>query len=115
MENIKEEEKILDYKDYTPIKIDDDLDYDEVVLEDVKGTKFKFKFRKPNTSELIRVRREGTILKDDDSGSKFTMLATEKMFDVIARDFDCLPKDITADIMTEESVNLLVDKFCSRV
>ncbi len=115
MENIKEEEKILEYKDYTPIKIDDDLDYDEVILEDVKGTKFKFKFRKPNTAELIKVRREGTILKNDDSGRGFTVLAIEKMFDVIAKDFDCLPKGITADIVTEESVNLLVDKFCSRV
>lgn len=114
MKDIKKEQ-ILDYKDYTPIKIEDDLDYDEVVLEDIKGTKFKFKFRKPNTAELIRVRREGTVLKDDDDGKKFTMLATEKMFDVIAKDFDCLPKDITADILTEESVNLLVDKFCSRV
>lgn len=109
------EEKILDFKDYTPIKTEDDLDYDEVVLEDIKGTKFKFKFRKPSTSELIRVRREGTILKADDSGKKFTMFAIEKMFDIIAKEFDCLPKNITSDILTEESVNLLVDKFCSRV
>lgn len=109
------EEKVLDFKDYTPIKIEDDLDYDEVVLEDVKGTEFKFRFRKPNTAELIRVKREGTILKNDDSGRSFTVLAIEKMFNVIARDFDCLPKKITADILTEASVNLLVDKFCNRV
>lgn len=115
MENIKEEEKILDYKVYAPISVEDDTEFDEVVLEDVKGTKFKFKFRKPNTAELIRVKREGTILKNDDSGRSFTVLAIEKMFDVIAKDFDCLPKGITADIVTEESVNLLVDKFCSRV
>lgn len=109
------EEKVLDFKDYKPIKIEDDLDYDEVVLEDIKGTKFKFKFRKPSTSELIRVRREGTILKNDDEGRKFTMFAIEKMFDAIVRDFDCLPKNITADILTEDSVNILVDKFCSGV
>lgn len=109
------EEKVLDFKEYTPINIKDDLDYDEVILEDIEGTKFKFKFRKPSTSELIRVRREGTILKNDDSGRSFTMFAIEKMFDIIAKDFDCLPKGITSDIVTEESVNLLVDKFCSRV
>ena len=43
-------EIIVDWKDYTPPVINDDPEFAEVILEDIKGTKFKAKFRKPSIS-----------------------------------------------------------------
>lgn len=102
---------ILDWKDYTPPVLNDDPEFAELVLEDIKGTKFKAKFRKPNTAELIKVKREGTRVVNRAEAGDYLVEAKEVIFDNIAKNFDMLPKGLTSEVLTEESINDVVNTF----
>lgn len=110
MENIK----IIDCKDYVMSKIDDEIEFSETVLEDIKGNFFRFKYRKPTTSELIRVRREATGAIITPNEEIISNLEYEKAFELIAKDFDCIPKGLKVDILTENSVREVVNSFLKR-
>lgn len=109
MENKKE--IILDWKDYTPPVLNDDPEFAEVVLEDINGTKFKAKFRKPNTAELIKTRREGTRIVNRAEAGDYLVEAKEVIFDIIAKNFDMLPKGLTSEMLTEDSIDNIVNTF----
>lgn len=102
---------VVDYKDYVPPVLNEDPEFAEVILEDIKGTKFKCKFRKPNTAELIRVKREGTRIINRGEAGDYLVEAKEVIFDTIAKNFDMLPVGLTSTIVTEESIDLLVNTF----
>lgn len=109
MENKKD--IILDWKDYTPPVLNDDPEFAEVVLEDINGTKFKAKFRKPNTAELIKTRREGTKIVNRAEAGDYLVEAKEVIFDIIAKNFDMLPKGLTSEMLTEDSIDSVVNTF----
>lgn len=109
MEN--KEIKIIDYKDYIMPDIKDEIEFSETVLEDIKGNFFKFKYRKPTTSELIRVRREATGVITTPNGELVSNIKYEKAFELIIKEFDCLPAGLKVDILTENSVKEVVNSF----
>ena len=109
MENKKD--IILDWKDYTPPVLNDDPEFAEVVLEDINRTKFKAKFRKPTTAELIKTRREGTRIVNRAEAGDYLVEAKEVIFDIIAKNFDMLPKGLTSEMLTEDSIDNVVNTF----
>ena len=110
------EGKILDFKDYKPPKLDEiATEYKTYILEDIAGVKFQFKHRVPTTSEVIEYKRVTMALIND---GKNTVRDGVKAFDFITdkeRDFNCLPNFLTVDILTEESIEEVVNGFCRRV
>lgn len=108
-------EIIVDWKDYTPPVLNDDPEFAEVILEDIKGTKFKAKFRKPSISELLRVERENTYIRniEEKDGKKASVsgLEKEKVVEVILKNFDFLPKISDVNIFTRKSIQTIVDTF----
>lgn len=113
MENKKD--IILDWKDYTPPVLNDDPEFVELVLEDIRGTKFKAKFRKPSISEILRVERENTYIRniEEKNGKKASVsgLEKEKVVEVIIKNFDFLPILPNVDILTRNSIQKIVDSF----
>lgn len=103
--------KIIDYKDYVMPEINDEIEFTEVVLEDIKGNFFRFKYRKPSTSELIRVRREATGAIVTQNEEIISNIKFEKAFEIIAKEFDCLPAGLKVDALTENSVREVVNSF----
>lgn len=106
--------KVIDYKDYIMPKIDD-IEFSETILEDIQGNFFKFKYRKPTTSELIRVRREATGAMITPQEEIIANLEYEKAFELIVKDFDCLPTGLKVDVLTENSVKEVVNSFLKRI
>lgn len=106
---------ILDWKDYTPPVLNDDPEFAELILEDIKGTKFKAKFRKPSISEMLKVERENTYIRNiqENDGKTATIsgIEKEKVVKVILKNFDFLPKFENIDILTRKSIQDIVDTF----
>ena len=111
-----EDEKILGFMDYVPPRLDEiETEYRTYILEDITGVKFSFKHRVPTTSEALDFKRDTMAIIND---GKNTIVDQNKAFSFItnkARDFNCLPSNLTVDILTEESVKEVVDGFCRRV
>ena len=118
MENkevIENKDIVVDYKDYVPPVLNEDPEFEEVILEDIKGTKFKCKFRKPSISESLKIERENTYIRLVDEGQGKTAqikgLENEKIAQIIFDKFDCLPINLKVDILKKESVLKLVQSF----
>lgn len=108
-----ENKNIIDFKDYVLPDIENDIEFQELILEDIKGRLFRFKYRKPTTSELIKVRRIATGVKITEKEEVITNIEYETGFNYITNNFDCLPKQLEADMLKEKSVRDVVDTFLS--
>lgn len=106
-------EKILDYKDYIPPKVNEIEDsYRTHILEDIRGIKFKFKHRVPSTKEVLEFRAATTKLADDGRTVRTDFVSG---YDFISKGFNCIPANVPIEALTEESVKELVLGFCKRV
>lgn len=118
------EKKIVGYKDYVPHKVEDLAEFESVVLEDKEGTLFECRFRKPTTSELLKVKRENTFIRfikvdkkeeEDEDLSQISGLEIEKIAQIVFDEFDCIPAGLKVNMLKPECISTLTDKFCSGV
>lgn len=112
-----ENKTILSYKDYVPCNIEDDAEFETVVLEDKKGVLFECKFRKPTTSEILRVKRENVYIKvfesdDVEKTPQVKGLEMENVAQEIFDHFDCIPSGLKVNMIKASSIVELVNTFC---
>lgn len=112
-----ENKKILSYKDYVPCNIDDNTEFKTIVLEDKKGVLFECRFRKPTTSEILRVKRENVYIKvfesdDTEKTPQIKGLEMENVAQEIFDNFDCIPAGLKVNMIKASSIVELVNTFC---
>ncbi|MCI6034210.1 hypothetical protein [Fusobacterium varium] len=86
-------------------------------MEDKAGMVFKCKFRKPTTSELLKIKREYTYIKTFESDKEeegilqIQGLEMKKIAQLIFDKFDCLPAGLEVDMLKSDSILIVVNTF----